>query len=73
MDSQRVIDTEKLLPSSLLEELHNSDNESDSNTSINFNQKLPLFNEEIENDNCLNQVIYFINLNTIFNYRRKKK
>lgn len=60
MDSQRVIDTEKLLPSSLLEELHNSDNESDSNASINFNQKLPLFNEEIENDNCLNQVIFFI-------------
>ena len=61
MDSQRVIDTEKLLPSSLLEELHNSDNESDSNTSINFNQKLSLFNEEIENDNWTNQVIYFIN------------
>ena len=61
MDSQRVIDTEKLLPSSLLEELHNSDNESDSNTSINFNQKLSLFNEEIENDNWPNQVIYFIN------------
>lgn len=61
MDSQRVIDTEKLLPSSLLEELHYSDNESDSNTSINFNQKLSLFNEEIENDNWPNQVIYFIN------------
>jgi hypothetical protein len=61
MDSQRVIDTEKLLPSSLLEELHNSDNESDSNTSINFNQKLSLFNEEIENDNWPNQVIYFLN------------
>ena len=61
MDSQRVIDTEKLLPSSLLEELHNSDNENDSNTSINFNQKLSLFNEEIENDNWQNQVIYFIN------------
>ena len=61
MDSHRVIDTEKLLPSSLLEELHNSDNENDSNTSINFNQKLSLFNEEIENDNWQNQVIYFIN------------
>jgi hypothetical protein len=73
MDSQRVIDTEKLLPSSLLEELHNSDNESDSNTSINFNQKLSLFNEEIENDNWPNQVIYFINLIIFFNYRRKKK
>ena len=61
MDSQRVIDTEKLLPSSLLEDLHYSDNESNSNKSINFNQKLSLFNEQIENNTQPNQVIYFIN------------
>ena len=53
---------ETLLPSSLFEEENNSDNESDS--SINFNRNLSLFNEDKDDD-------YPNNVNTInnnFNY-----
>ena len=39
---------ETLLPSSLFEEENNSDNESDS--SINFNRNLSLFNEDKDDD-----------------------
>ena len=56
---QGMINVETLLPSSLLDEDHNSDNESDS--SINFNKKLSLFNED-QLDDSPDQVIYtFIN------------
>ena len=59
MNSQGMINVETLLPSSLLDEDHNSDNESDS--SINFNKKLSLFNED-QLDDSPDQVIYtFIN------------
>ena len=54
MNSQGMLKEDALLPSSLLEEVHNSDNESDS--SINFNKKLSLFNEE-KADDSPNQVI----------------
>ncbi len=54
MNSQGMLKEDALLPSSLLEEVHNSDNESDS--SINFNKKLSLFNEDITDDSP-NQVI----------------
>ena len=50
---------ESLLPSSLLEEVHNSDNESDSNSSIDFNENISLFNEG-QNDDSLNKVILII-------------
>ncbi len=55
MNSQEMINVETLLPSSLLDEDHNSDNESDS--SINFNKKLSLFNED-QIDVSPDQVIY---------------
>ena len=54
MNSQGMLKEDALLPSSLLEEVHNSDNESDS--SINFNKKLSLFNED-NTDDSPNQVI----------------
>ena len=54
MNSQGMLNVDSLLPSSLLEDAHNSDNESDS--SINFNKKLSLFNEE-KADDSPNQVI----------------
>jgi hypothetical protein len=54
MNSQGMLNVDSLLPSSLLEDVHNSDNESDS--SINFNKKLSLFIEE-KADDSPNQVI----------------
>jgi len=61
---------ETLLPSSLLEEENNSDNESDS--SINFNRNLSLFNED-KADDYPNQVnILNINLTYIINIGRKR-
>ena len=59
MNSQGIIKAESLLPSSLLEEVHNSDNESDSNLSIDFNKNISLFNEG-EIDDSLNKVILII-------------
>ena len=60
---------ENLLPSSLLEEENNSDNESDS--SINFNRNLSLFNEDKDYDypNQVNTI--YNNFNYIFNIGRK--
>jgi hypothetical protein len=60
MDTQRIINPEHLLPSSLLEE-HNSDNECDSNSSINFNENLSLFNDEDKKDDPIQEVIYILN------------
>ena len=54
MNSQGMLKVDALLPSSLLEEVHNSDNESD--TSINFNKQLSLFKEDHADDSP-NQVI----------------
>ena len=59
MNSQGIMKAESLLPSSLLEEVHNSDNESDSNSSIDFNENISLFNEG-QNDDSLNKVILII-------------
>ena len=54
MKSKGIINEEEnLLPSSLLEEEHNSDNGSDS--SFNFKEKLSLFNED-KTDDLQNQV-----------------
>ena len=54
MKSKGIINEEEnLLPSSLLEEEHNSDNESES--SFNFKEKLSLFNED-KTDDLQNQV-----------------
>ena len=60
---------ETLLPSSLLEEENNSDNESDS--SINFNRNLSLFNEVKDYDypNQVNTINN--NFNYIINIGRK--
>ena len=69
MNSQGMINVETLLPSSLLDEDHNSDNESDS--SINFNKKLSLFNEE-QIDDSPDQVIFNLLIIIYFNYYRKK-
>lgn len=61
---------ETLLPSSLFEEENNSDNESDS--SINFNKNLSLFNED-RVDHYPNKVI-IININfTYYKYRKKRR
>ena len=57
MNSQGIMKAESLLPSSLLED--NSDNESDSNSSIDFNENISLFNEG-QNDDSLNKVILII-------------
>ena len=61
---------ETLLPSSLLEEENNSDNESDS--SINFNRNLSLFNEVKDYDypNQVNTINN--NFNYIINIGRKR-
>ena len=60
---------ETLLPSSLLEEENNSNNESDS--SINFNRNLSLFNED-KDDDYPNQVnIINNNFNFMINIGRK--
>ncbi len=60
---------ETLLPSSLLEEENNSDNESDS--SINFNRNLSLFNEDKVDDYPNQVIIKNINLTYIINIGRK--
>ena len=57
MDSQLKFDKEIFLPSSLLDDVDYSDN--DSNTSINFNQKFALFNEEEKNEKSLIQVNHY--------------
>ena len=59
MNSQGIMKAESLLPSSLLEEVHNSDNEIYSNSSIDFNENISLFNEG-QNDDSLNKVILII-------------
>ena len=51
MNSQGMLNAEALLPSSLLDEVHNSDNESDSNSSINFNGNHSFFNENKNDKN----------------------
>lgn len=60
---------ETLLPSSLLEEENNSDNESDS--SINFNRNLSLFNEDKTDDHPNQVIILNINIGYIINIGRK--
>ena len=60
---------ETLLPSSLFEEENNSDNESDS--SINFNRNLSLFNEDKDDDYPNNVKTINNNLNYIINIGRK--
>lgn len=57
MNTQGIINPEALLPSSLLDEVHNEDNENESSLSINFNEKLQLFNEE-KKDESSNEVIH---------------
>ena len=57
MNTQGIINPEALLPSSLLDEVHNEDNENESSLSINFNEKLQLFNEE-KKDESPNEVIH---------------
>ncbi len=59
MDSQLKFDKEIFLPSSLLDDVDYSDN--DSNTSINFNQKFALFNEEEKNEKSVNHYKFIIN------------
>ena len=59
MNSQGMLNVEALLPSSLLDDAHNSDNESDSNSSINFNENHSFFNEK-KNDNSANEVTHLI-------------
>ena len=60
---------ETLLPSSLFEEENNSDNESDS--SINFNRNLSLFNEDKDDDYPNNVNTINNNFNYIINIGRK--
>jgi hypothetical protein len=71
MKSQVIVDKEEaLIPPSLFEEEdRNSDNESD--FSINFNQKLSLFNEDKDNEpqNYVS-IIYII---TLYISRAKKE
>lgn len=57
MNGQGIINPEALLPSSLLDEVPNSDIENDSNSSINFNENLQLFNEG-KKDESPRQVIH---------------
>ena len=59
MNSHGMINVEALLPSSLLDEVHNSDNESDSNSSINFNVNHSFFNEN-KNGNFVNEVTHLL-------------
>ena len=56
----------------MLDESHNSDNESDSNTSFNFNKKLSLFNED-KNNEVSNQVINSKIILIILFIERKRK
>ena len=71
MNSQGIMKAESLLPSSLLEEVHNSDNESDSNSSIDFNENISLFNEG-QNDDSLNKVILIIiHIYTVLCFQKK--
>ena len=72
MNSNNIIKEEALLPSSILDEIHNSDNESDSNSSFNFNEKFSLFNEQKSNESS-NQVNHYKIISIHFIYRKKKK
>ena len=59
MDSQVTHNIEEnLLPSSLLDDAQNSENENDSNSSINFNETHSFFNDN-KSDNSLPEVIHF--------------
>ena len=59
MDTQGIINPEHLLPSSLLDE-HNSDNECDFNSNINFKENLSLFNEEDKKSDSKKEVNYIL-------------
>jgi hypothetical protein len=72
MNSNNLIKEEALLPSSILDEIHNSENESDSNSSYNFNEKLSLFNEQKNNESS-NQVTHYKIIFIHFIYRKKMK
>jgi hypothetical protein len=59
MDSQVTHNIEEnLLPSSFLDDAQNSEDENDSNSSINFNENHSFFNDN-KSDNSLPEVIHF--------------